>query len=146
MPWRGADWPPAPDGVCGEMRIEEAARQPGSITFHLTPQTVWSAHEGMTEYRPEAFAREGFVHCTNGEELLIEVGNRYYRDDPRAYVVLEIETGALRSAPIYEDEEQRYPHVYGPIDRHAVRRVRRVERNRDGTFLGLGAVVDDTAP
>jgi uncharacterized protein (DUF952 family) len=114
-----------------------------AYTLHLTPHAVWSAHEGLADYRPEAFGREGFVHCTDGEELLIEVGNRYYRGDPRAYVVLEIDTDALRHPTIYEDEERHYPHVYGPIDKHAVRRVRRVERGADGMFMGLGEPLDD---
>src|SRR5215218_8956228 len=97
-------------------------KRPTSITFHLTPEPVWTGHDGLAEYRPEAFAREGFVHCTNGEDLVIEVGNRYYGDDPRAYVVLEIDIEALRQPAIYEDEERRYPHVYGPIHKRAIRR------------------------
>lgn len=122
----------------------EAKQQPGAVTFHLTPIDHWAAHDGMTDYRPEAFTREGFVHCTDGEDLVIEVGNRYYREDPRSYVVLEIDTSALSSPTIYEDAERRYPHVYGPIDMQAVRKVRHVARGADGSFLGLGAAIDES--
>ena len=108
-----------------------------AITFHLTPESVWAAHAALAEYRPEAFAREGFVHCTDGAALVIEVGNRYYRDDPRAYVALEIVTDALPHPVIYEDEEQRYPHVYGPIVRPAVTGVLRVRRDTGGRASGL---------
>jgi uncharacterized protein (DUF952 family) len=32
-----------------------------------------------------------------------------------------------------------YPHIYGPIDRAAVRGVSRVDRDGDGGFMGLTA-------
>jgi len=51
------------------------------------------------------------------------------------------------SAPaIYEDDERNYPHIYGPMERDAVRRVRRVERAADGTFLAIGARAPEHAP
>ena len=108
------------------------------VTFHVVPEPVWSAHTGAGEYRPERFADEGFIHCTDGEELLVEVANRYYRDDPRPYLVLDVDLARLRAPVIYEDTERRYPHIYGPIEREAVTRVRRVARAADGTFTAIG--------
>jgi uncharacterized protein (DUF952 family) len=113
------------------------------LTYHLVPEDVWLAHQGSAMYHPERFAEEGFVHCTDGEDLLIEVGNRYYQGDPRAYLVLDVDLDALAAEAIYEDEARLYPHVYGPIERHAVRRVRRVERHADGSFITIG---QDVAP
>jgi uncharacterized protein (DUF952 family) len=115
---------------------------PSGITFHVTPEAVWRAHDGLQTYDPERFAEEGFVHCTDGEEFLLEVANRYYRNDPRPYVVLDVDLGAVRANAIYEDEARRYPHVYGPIERAAVRRVRRLERRADGTFTGYGEAIE----
>jgi uncharacterized protein (DUF952 family) len=43
------------------------------------------------------------------------------------------------AAPVvYEDDERRYPHIYGPLERHAVRLVNRIERAPDGTFVAVG--------
>jgi uncharacterized protein (DUF952 family) len=108
------------------------------VTLHLVPEPVWRSHTDAQEYQPERFAEEGFIHCTDGEGLVIEVANRYYRDDPRAYLVLDIDLTRLRSPVIFEDETRQYPHVYGPIEREAVTRVRRVERVPDGTFTAIG--------
>jgi uncharacterized protein (DUF952 family) len=115
---------------------------PIGITFHLLPEEAWLAHQGRESYTPEHFAAEGFVHCTDGEEHLLEVGNRYYQADSRPYLVLDVDLDRVGSPAIYEDDAQRYPHVYGPIDRHAIRRVRRVERAADGSFVAIGEIFD----
>ena len=52
-------------------------RRPTTITFHLTPESVWAAQAALAEYPPEAIAREGLVQCTDGAAHVIEVGNRY---------------------------------------------------------------------
>jgi uncharacterized protein (DUF952 family) len=116
---------------------------PSGITFHTTPEVVWRAQKGLQQYAPEQFTEEGFVHCTDGEALLLEVANRYYRDDPRPYVVLDVDVRAVCAPAVYEDEARRYPHVYGPIDRAAVRRVRRLERGADGSFIGFGEAIEE---
>ena len=110
-------------------------------TLHLTPEAVWQAQLPHATYAPEAFAAEGFVHCTDDHELLVEVANRYYRDDPRVYLVLDIDLARVQAPAFYDDEARQYPHVYGPIARAAVTRVRRIERAADGTFMAIGDVV-----
>jgi uncharacterized protein (DUF952 family) len=107
------------------------------VTFHLAAREVWEAQRARTVYVPEAFAADGFVHCTDGEDAVIETANRYYRDDPRGYVVLTIAVDALSSEVKYEDARRIFPHVYGPIEIAAVREVRDVRRDGDGTFLSL---------
>ena len=111
---------------------------PSGVTLHLTPAQVWFVQEPRDRYRPEAFAAEGFVHCTDGESTLIEVANRYYRDDPRDYLVLSIDLDRLPWRIVYEDTARQYPHVYGPIERKAVVAVRRMERTPDGAFTAIG--------
>ena len=107
------------------------------ITFHLVARDVWEAQRSRDVYEPEAFAADGFVHCTDGEREVIDTANRYYRDDPRSYVVLTLDVEALASEVKYEDPAHIFPHVYGPIETAAVRDVRDVRRDADGTFLSL---------
>jgi uncharacterized protein (DUF952 family) len=107
------------------------------ITFHLVALEVWEAQRDREVYLPEAFAADGFVHCTDGEDAVIDTANRYYRDDPRSYVVLTLDVDALASEVKYEDAGRIFPHVYGPIEIAAVREVRDVRRDTDGTFLPL---------
>jgi uncharacterized protein (DUF952 family) len=111
-----------------------AGRQPSGQTLHLVPEPVWRAHQGATTYAPERFAEEGFVHCTDGEENVLRVGNTYYRTDPRPYLVLVLDVERLHSPVRYDDPSQIYPHVYGPINLDAVVAVRRVVRLADGSF------------
>ena len=106
-------------------------------TFHLVAGEVWEAQRAHDTYVPEAFAADGFVHCTDGETTVIDTANRYYRDNPHAYVVLTIDVDALSSEVKYEDAASIFPHVYGPIETAAVREVRDVRRAADGTFLPL---------
>jgi uncharacterized protein (DUF952 family) len=113
---------------------------PSGLTYHLVPEEIWLNHQQSESYHPERFADEGFVHCTDGEAFLLDVGNRYYQGDPRSYLVLDVDLDALAAEAIYEDDARRYPHVYGPIEHHAVRRVRRVERSPDGSFVAIGEI------
>lgn len=117
------------------------ARVPWGVTLHLVPEPVWRAQADAPEYLPESFAEEGFVHCTDGAALVVEVANRYYRDDPRPFLVLDVDLAQVAAPAIYEDEERRYPHIYGSIGRGAVARVRRVVRAADGAFTHIGETV-----
>jgi uncharacterized protein (DUF952 family) len=116
------------------------------LTYHLTPQSVWLEQRLRNEYRPEGFGDEGFIHCTDGEELVLEVANRYYKDDTRSFLLLELDLDRVLAPTIYEDDERNYPHIYGPMERHAVRRVHRVERAADGTFVAIGAPAPEHLP
>ena len=107
-------------------------------TFHLAPRDEWEHQAKAASYAPEAFEREGFVHCTNGEANVVAVGNRYYRTDSRSFVCLVIGVGQVEAPISYEDEDRIYPHIYGRLNTSAVIRVREVRRDEHGVFLGLG--------
>ena len=80
------------------------------------PAEVWETQRDGPRYRPEAFEREGFVHCTDGLAHLLVPANTYYRDDPRPYLALEIDLDAVAAPARFDDEACRYPHIYGPVD------------------------------
>jgi uncharacterized protein (DUF952 family) len=109
-----------------------------AITFHLVPREVWELQCGSTEYRPEAYGADGFIHCTDGEAEVIAVGNRYYAADAREYVVLEIARDRLKAPVKYEDPARLYPHIYGPLNFDAVVAVRPVRRAPGGAFVAIG--------
>jgi uncharacterized protein (DUF952 family) len=113
------------------------ATRPGGRTYHLTPEPVWAAQADAAEYRPESFAEEGFIHCTDGEVNLLAVANAYYQADHRPYVVLDIDPTKLTSPITYEDPDRIYPHIYGPLNRDAVLAVRRAVRLADGSFAAI---------
>jgi uncharacterized protein (DUF952 family) len=121
------------------MDAESDQFPPGATTLHLLPHEVWERAKNLPEYVPEAFAADGFVHCTNGDDEMVAVGNRYYRGDPRPFLVLTIAVDALRSPVRYDDVKRLFPHVYGPINREAVIGARRVIRDRDGVFVSISS-------
>ena len=109
------------------------------ITYHLVAREVWEAQREGLVYVPEAFAADGFVHCTDGVDAVIDTANRYYQGDPRDYVVLSIDTDALTAPVRYEDAARIFPHVYGPIEVAAVTAVRPVDRDTAGRFLRISS-------
>ena len=111
------------------------------IVLHLMPAAVWASWKAGGHYEPASLAAEGFVHCTAGDDLMIEVANRFYgADDDLVAVALDTDrlTSEVRwEAPAHPDgsvaatDAPRFPHVYGPLDRDAVVGVRCVVRDGD---------------
>jgi uncharacterized protein (DUF952 family) len=87
---------------------------------------------------PAAYAADGFVHCTDGDDEMVVVANRFYRDDPRPFLLLTLDLDRAGSPWRFDDLEQRYPHVYGPIDPVCVMEVRRLFRVPGEGFAGIG--------
>ncbi len=106
-------------------------------TYHLVPEAVWAAIDPAVSYEAASLESEGFVHCTDGLEPLGVTYERYYAEDPRAFVALSLDLDALDVPWRYDVPDSPYPHIYGPIDRGAVLAISRVDRAADGRFAGL---------
>jgi len=119
--------------------VKSAARprkeEEAVLTYHLAPKEEFDP--GAAEYRPAAFAREGFIHTTRSLSTLHEVANRYYARDRRPYLVLTIDLEKCSSPWRYDAAGEEYPHLYGPLSRAAIVRVREAPRSEDGTFLPI---------
>lgn len=107
-------------------------------TLHLCPVEVWESQKDAESYFPEAYGQDGFIHCTDGDERLVSVGNMFYLSDPRPFLVLTVDLGANGERWIYEDVDQVFPHIYGPIHPASVVATRPVQRAADGTFIRFG--------
>jgi uncharacterized protein (DUF952 family) len=142
------------------------------MMLHLVLKAEWEALPAGQPYVAPSLAQEGFIHCTDGEEIMLQVANRFYRGQAGEFVLLEIDEAKVtaqvkREAPIDPkpvvasspeaeanmggDAPVRplFPHVYGPIDRAAIAAVRPVLREADGRFIGFGpapAPVQDANP
>lgn len=110
------------------------------LIYHLAPAARWIQWPHGMPYLPAEYERDGFVHCTAGDELMLNVANRFYRDTLDEYVLLAIDPERLTAELRWEQPDDQlaplFPHVYGPIDRSAIVEVRAVRRAPDGTFLG----------
>lgn len=105
-------------------------------TLHLVPEETWDTRELAKPYLPAAYEQEGFIHCTDGDDEMTVVANRFYRADPRAFLLLTIDLERTGSPWRFDEPGSPYPHIYGPIDPAAVMAVRRMARDEDGSFLG----------
>ncbi|MEW5717258.1 MAG: DUF952 domain-containing protein [Chloroflexota bacterium] len=104
------------------------------LTFHLVPQKYFDALDPNTDYVPRDFARDGFIHCTDGAEEMARAANRYYQANAETHYYLYIDKTRVR-APIRHDDAARvYPHIYGALNRDAIVAVRVARRESDGTF------------
>ena len=48
-----------------------------------------TARDPASPYLPAAYAEDGFVHCTDGDPEMVAVANRFYREDPRPFLLLD---------------------------------------------------------
>lgn len=113
-----------------------------SLIYHLAPATRWSTWPENELYFPAAYGEEGFIHCTLGDELMLKIANRFYRNVEGDFVLLVLDPLKVEEygSPIKWEEatdmKEIFPHIYGGIDRRAVVEVRKFQRTDDGTFVG----------
>jgi uncharacterized protein YhfF/uncharacterized protein (DUF952 family) len=98
--------------------------------FHITSRSAWVEAVKRGQYAAPSLATEGFIHCSTGPQLL-ETGKRYFGGQS-GLVLLCIRADRLSSPFVFEaaapldggkPRSGSFPHVYGPIDVHALWRV-----------------------
>lgn len=107
--------------------------------YHLTPAAYFEKLDSEADYLPAPFDQDGFIHCSADEEQMLEVANRYYQGEPGEFLLLIIDEDAVRAEvrhenSVHEPNGSLYPHIYGPLNRDAIREVRPFSRTPDGTF------------
>ncbi|QDZ24916.1 hypothetical protein HOP50_15g74590 [Chloropicon primus] len=120
--------------------------------YHLVPQTEWRlCQEEGKPYYPKTYEADGFTHLSDNTDVLLSIGNHFYKTIPGRFLVLEVDPARLTSevklepaAPVGEIkphdtiDEKLFPHCYGPIDLASVVKELKVDRSDDdGAFLGL---------
>lgn len=122
-----------------------------TTVLHLIQRVEWERLVPEEPITNPSLATEGFIHCTDDEQVLLGVANAFYRSVPGDFVVLDVNVEDLTSACVWEapahlpstrddaapsaPRATLFPHVYGPIDRIAVTGVRAVVRDADGSFV-----------
>jgi uncharacterized protein (DUF952 family) len=105
------------------------------ITFHLVPKAYFDALDLARDYTPRDFAREGFIHCTDGAAEMARTANRYYQSNPEPFYYLTIDKARVRAPMRYDDAAKIYPHIYGALNRDAIIAIRPARRDANGIFL-----------
>ena len=105
------------------------------IAYHGTPKKYFESLDSSKPYVPEPFAREGFIHTTEGRDAVPAVLTMHYKASQEPWVVLYIDQDRVTSPIRYDDPAEAFPHIYGPLNRDAIIAVMDIDREPDGTFL-----------
>ena len=105
------------------------------LAYHGTPKKYFESLDPGRPYVPEPFAREGFIHTTEGREAVSITLTKYYKASAEPWVVLYIDQDRVTSPIRYDDPAEVFPHIYGPLNRDAIVAVKDIDRAPDGTFL-----------
>jgi uridine phosphorylase len=106
-----------------------------TIILHITAYREWLAGAESGEYRTETLAREGFIHCSTVTQVVGVANSRFHGE--RDLVLLCIERERVRAPVIDEDcyeTGQKFPHIYGALNRDAVVQVLPFPPDVDGNF------------
>ncbi len=101
--------------------------------LHVAERADYEACRADPHYAPAAYETEGFVHLCRPAQLA-GVLERYYRGR-EGLLLLELDPKAFDAELVFEDTTgggERFPHLYGPIPRAAVRAERAIRTDGAG--------------
>jgi uncharacterized protein (DUF952 family) len=117
--------------------------------LHIVPASYFNTQPADQPYLPEAFSKDGFIHCTQQPEVMLNIANRFYKNVEGDVLVLVIDVDRVTSevkweAPAHPDgtpaqpgETVLFPHIYGPLNRDAITHLRIAVRDSAGRFLSV---------
>lgn len=104
------------------------------LLYHIVSRQTWE-QLGTAHYEADSLRTEGFIHCSYAEQVAW-VANTFYATATDLVVLC---VAAERLASPVRDEDpgcgQKFPHVYGPIEKSAVVAVRPLQRDGAGHWL-----------
>lgn len=123
---------------------------PSQPIYHLTSANYYYQQPQEKPYLSQMFAQEGFIHCTAGQEMLIEVANRYFGTFAGDLLALRIDPKHLTSplkfeAPVpppgepsaesHTQYDVLFPHIYGALNREAIADCVALQRDEAGRWF-----------
>jgi uncharacterized protein (DUF952 family) len=90
-------------------------------------------------YRAASLQSEGFIHCSNREQVAWAANRFYAREKDMLALIVDV---AQLTSPVRDEDAgwgERFPHIYGPINRDAIVDKVELERGADGKWVLPGA-------
>ena len=118
-----------------------------SLIYHITSRSAARAARQSGEYRADSLASQGFIHFSQVHQLL-GVANSFYINQ-EDLVILVVDSARLSAELKYEapdhpaaaaarstvpSGDQRFPHLYGPLNFEAVVKVIDLPHAAGGKF------------
>ncbi|HEX3824306.1 MAG TPA: DUF952 domain-containing protein [Mycobacteriales bacterium] len=108
--------------------------------FHIAKADDWAAAKESGRYewstRDARLADVGYIHCSFATQVAM-VANLVYTDAPEPLVLLRINPAAVTATIQIESLDggnERFPHIYGPLEVGWVTDVFAFDRNPAGRF------------
>lgn len=112
-----------------------------TIVTHIANVNDWEAYRFVNYYKPKYYEQYGFIHCSTLSQTEDSL-NKYFKDIDTV-IILIIDIKKLKSKLKFEQpsspEDTRinelFPHIYGSINKDAIEKVIKLEKNPDGNFI-----------
>jgi len=106
-----------------------------ALIYHITPRIEWKNAQTTGPYTADSLSTQGFIHASTREQV-VGTGNYLFLGQ-KDLVLLCIDTERLDSELRYEfapGTDQKFPHIYGPLNLNAVIDVVDFIPGTDGKF------------
>ncbi len=105
------------------------------IIFHLVSSDDWKTYQNAGLYEPPSLEEEGFIHCSNGEQVQ-RVANQQFKGQNDLMLIV-IDVASLESEvklELVEEAEEKFPHIKGPLNIDAIIDKIKLAPEEDGSF------------
>ena len=72
------------------------------MILHLVTRKEWEAAPLNKPFLPAAYAKDGFIHATKGDDVLLKVANLFYKNIPGEFLALEIDEAKVKAEVKWE--------------------------------------------
>ena len=113
-----------------------------TIIYHITTRAAWQQAQTEGIYRMASLLEQGFIHFSTRDQV-VPVANAVFRGQSDL-VLLRVDTEKLDAPLKYElpdsamphvtAPDERFPHLYGPLNLNAVLVVIDLLPDHDGRF------------
>jgi uncharacterized protein (DUF952 family) len=103
------------------------------MILHITSRAEWESAD--SHYTAPSLHSEGFIHCSTPTQVLGPANAMFHGET--GLVLLCIEPEQVDAPIVYEDcyeSGQKFPHIYGALNKTAVTHVIDFPPNADGSF------------
>ena len=109
------------------------------IIYHIARKTSVQDLSDGEEYTGDTLKTEGFIHCSTAAQVMVVANQRFKGQS--GLVLLCIEMDLVNPEIRFENLEggnNLFPHIYGPLNREAIRKIVELTPGKDGDFTFPG--------